>query len=191
MSRIGKKPVPVPKGVTVRVAGGRIEIKGPKGEISGDLNPLTECNVDEGSQQIVVERKDDTRPARMAHGLQRSLVANMVQGVSEGYTRAMEVHGTGYTAEVRGKELALQVGFATPATIEIPDGIAVEVQQRAAQPNNPAKFSIAGVDKHLVGQFAANVRRLRPPEPYNGKGVRYADETVRRKEGKAAIGTGH
>lgn len=190
MSRIGKIPVPVPAGVTVTIAGGTITLKGPKGQVTDKINPLTSVAFKETGRTIEVTRNEDTRRGRAAHGLQRALVANMVEGVSTGYTRGLEVHGTGYTVEIKGKEVVLQVGYALPARIEIPAGVTVEIQQRAAQPNNPAKFTIAGSDRHVIGQFAANIRRLKPPEPYNGKGIRYANEQIRRKEGKAAMGAG-
>lgn len=190
MSRIGKKPIPVPAGVTVTFQGGKIQVKGPKGELEDTINVLTQVSLDEAKKELIVTRQDDGRLARAAHGLQRSLISNMVIGVSQGYSRAMELHGTGYTIDVKGTEVAFSVGYAIPATLEIPKSLKIDVQQRAAQPNNPAKFTISGPDKQLLGQFAANVRRIKPPEPYQGKGLRYADEQVRRKEGKAVVGAG-
>ena len=190
MSRIGKKPLPVPAKVTVTISDGRIKVKGPKGEIEQKINESASVTYDEGRREIRIERKSDSRQARAVHGLQRALISNMIVGVTEGYTRGLEVHGTGYAADVKGKELVLQVGLAVPAAVPIPDGVKVEIQQRAAQPTNPAKFTISCMDKQKIGQFAADIRKIRPPEPYNGKGIRYAGEQIRRKEGKAAIGSG-
>jgi len=190
MSRIGKMPVPLPENVSVSIGEGVIKVKGPKGELEDRVNPLAEVGYDEDKRVVVVSRLNDSRQARAVHGLQRALINNMVIGVTAGYTRQIEIHGTGYTADVNGNELSIQVGFAHPVIMEIPAGIEVEIEQRAAQPNNPARFTMRGMDKQEIGQFAAEIRHSRPPEPYNGKGIRYGGEQIRRKEGKAGIGAG-
>jgi large subunit ribosomal protein L6 len=178
MSRIGKSPVPVPAGVEVTVGKGQITVKGKAGELTLPFHSRMQVVHDADSKQIRVERPDDSRENRALHGLTRSLIDNMVTGVQEPFVRRLEVIGVGYQASLAGKDLALQVGFANTVKLPIPDGVTCEV---------PAATSIIvkSCDKQKCGQFAANVRRVRPPEPYKGKGIRYQGEQIRRKSGKA------
>jgi large subunit ribosomal protein L6 len=175
MSRVGKRPVEIPSGVSVEQSGGEIQVKGPKGSLSERIPTSIDVRVEGG--EIVVARQNDRQPTRAAHGLARALVANMVRGVTQGFTRELEIQGVGYRAEASGQTLKLSLGFSHPVTVPVPAGLKVSVAEN--------KIRIEGADKHLVGQFAANVRGLRPPEPYKGKGIRYSDEQVRRKVGKA------
>ena len=178
MSRIGKNPIPVPGGVTVTVADRNISVKGPKGLLSRDLPGV--ITVRQDGDTLLVERPDDERDNRAQHGLTRTLVANMVTGVTDGFTKELEIHGVGYRANAQGdRKLELQLGFSHPVHVEAPDGISFEVP-------TPTQISVVGVDKELVGQVAADIRSLRKPEPYKGKGVRYAGERIIRKAGKAA-----
>ena len=186
MSRTGKNPIPVPDGVDVKVDGARIEVKGKLGSMERTVNPGIQVELDEAGKAICVKRTGDTRELRALHGLNRSLIANMVHGVSEGFSKSMEVIGTGYQVALQGNKLALRVGYSHPVEMEIPEGMSVEV----ATPSNPGRFVIKGYDKQVLGQFAADVRAVRPPEPYKGKGIKYADEVVRRKAGKALVGAG-
>jgi large subunit ribosomal protein L6 len=176
MSRIGKQPIEIPKGVTVNVANGEIQVKGPKGTLSGAVPAGIGAKVEEG--RLILERPDDTKRSRAMHGLARALANNMVIGTSEGFVKRLEIEGVGYRAEVKGKKLNLLLGFSHPVAMDIPEGLKVSVDQNT-------KVTIEGSDKQAVGEFAANVRSLRPPEPYKGKGVRYDDEHIRRKVGKA------
>lgn len=178
MSRIGKYPVPVPDGVTVTIDGQTITVAGPRGELSREMPDLVTLSQNEDGD-VVVDRANDEREARSRHGLVRSLIANMVTGVTEGYSKALELVGVGYRAQAQGRDLELQVGFSHPVTVEAPEGIDFEVPQ-------PNRIVVSGADKVLVGQVAANIRKVREPEPYKGKGIRYEDERVRRKAGKAA-----
>ncbi len=179
MSRIGRKPVPVPPTVKVSIAESTILIEGPKGKLSYKHRPEIDVVFDEAGRQIVVTRHDDERVNRSLHGLTRSLVANMVQGVSSGYSKKLEIVGVGYQAQLKkANTVALQVGYANQVVLEAPPGVAVVVP-------DPTHIIISGPDKHAVGQFAAVVRKVRPPEPYKGKGIRYDGEFVRRKAGKA------
>ena len=191
MSRIGQKPIAIPKGVTVSIADRTVSVEGPKGKLSFEHRPEITVELDEGAQEIRVARQDDERLSKSLHGLTRSLVANMVQGCSEGYTKALEVYGVGYGVAVQGNSVSLTVGYSHPVQMEIPAGVTVDVQTPQARgDSDPAKFSISGADKQAVGELAARLRKSRPPEPYKGKGVRYAGEQVRRKVGKAfASGT--
>jgi large subunit ribosomal protein L6 len=176
MSRIGKNPVPVPSGVTVALDGQTVTVKGPKGELSHVVaEPITVSN-DDGS--VVVARPDDERRSKSLHGLTRTLIANMVTGVTDGYTRKMEIHGTGYRVQARGSNLEFALGYSHSITIEPPSGISFAVE-------NPTRFSVSGIDKQLVGEVAANIHKLRKPDPYKGKGIRYEGEQIRRKVGKA------
>jgi large subunit ribosomal protein L6 len=188
MSRTGNKPIEVPKGVQGRLAGQRLSVKGPLGELSHVVPGQLEPGHQAGSGTIVLRRRNESRRARALHGLHRSLVANMVEGVSKGFSCVLEVHGTGYNVNVRGNTLVLQIGFCHEVPFELPPGVAVEIEQSAAQAGRPARFAVKGIDKHAVTQFAACVRAVRPPEPYKGKGIRYDGEYVRRKEGKAFAG---
>jgi large subunit ribosomal protein L6 len=179
MSRIGRKPVPVPPTVKVSIAELTILVEGPKGKLSFTHRPEIDVAFDEAGRQIIVTRHDDERVNRSLHGLTRSLVANMVQGVTSGYSKKLEIVGVGYQAQLKkANTVALQVGYANQVVLEAPPGVAVVVP-------DPTHITISGPDKHAVGQFAAEVRKVRPPEPYKGKGIRYEGEFVRRKAGKA------
>jgi large subunit ribosomal protein L6 len=179
MSRIGRKPVPVPTTVKVAIADSTILIEGPKGKLSFKYRPEIGVQFDQPGAQILVTRSDDERVNRSLHGLTRSLVANMVQGVTSGYTRKLEIVGVGYQAQLKkANTLALQVGYANQVVLEAPAGVSVVVP-------DPTHITISGPDKQAVGQFAAVIRKVRPPEPYKGKGIRYEGEFVRRKAGKA------
>jgi large subunit ribosomal protein L6 len=178
MSRVGKQPIPVPSGVEVTIDGPHVTVKGPKGTLEHDAPPTIVVSRD--GDDIVVTRPDDERENRALHGLTRSLVANMVHGVSEGYERELEIVGVGYRATAQGPaKIELQLGFSHPVQFEAPEGITFEVPQ-------PTRIMVRGCDKQLVGQVAANIRKIRKPEPYKGKGIRYSDEYVRRKAGKSA-----
>jgi large subunit ribosomal protein L6 len=177
MSRIGKEPVPVPSGVDVTLSGGVLTVKGPKGTLQREIHPDVTVTVDDGV--ITVTRSTDQREHRALHGLYRSLIANMVTGVTDGYTRSLEIVGVGYRAAARGSGLTIQVGYSHPVEVEAPEGITLEVA-------TPTRINVSGADKQLVGQVAANIRAIRKPEPYKGKGIRYAGEQIRRKAGKAA-----
>lgn len=176
MSRIGKQPVPVPSGVDVTINGRNVSVKGPKGTLTLDISePISVDRSDDGA--IVVTRPDDERRSRSLHGLSRTLVANLVTGVTEGYTTKMEIFGVGYRVALKGNTLEFALGYSHPVVIEAPEGITFAVE-------TPTKFSITGIDKQQVGQISANIRRLRRPDPYKGKGVRYEGEQIRRKVGK-------
>jgi len=178
MSRVGKSPIPIPSGVEVSIDGPRVSVKGPKGELAHEAPPS--ITVTREGDELVVTRPDDERDNRALHGLTRSLVNNMVVGVSEGYSRELEIVGVGYRATAQGPaRLELQVGFSHPVHFEAPEGISFEVP-------TPTRITVRGCDKQLVGQVAANIRKIRKPEPYKGKGIRYADERVQRKAGKSA-----
>jgi large subunit ribosomal protein L6 len=177
MSRIGKVPVPVPAGVDVTITGSLVTVKGPKGTLSHDVaSPIMISRADDGS--VVVTRPDDERLSRSLHGLTRTLIANLVTGVTEGYQKKLEIVGTGYRVAAKGQTLEFALGFSHPVVVTPPDGIAFSVE-------TPTKFTVSGIDKQQVGEVAANIRKIRKPEPYKGKGVRYAGEQVRRKVGKA------
>lgn len=190
MSRIGNKPVPLPAGIKVAVAGRNLKVSGPKGELSWTAPDPIEVKLDD--QNVVVTRPDDQPRSRALHGLTRALIANMVVGVSAGYEIKLEVYGTGYSVKRQAQQLWLNVGFTgrghnRPAQfmIDIPPGIEIDIQTEAARGDtDPARFSVKGIDKQVVGQFAAELRKLRKPEPYKGKGIRYAGEQIRRKAGK-------
>lgn len=175
MSRIGKKAVPLPKGVTASVSGRTVKVKGPKGELSVDLVAEVDAKI-EGESIEITPRKDMERSPQM-WGLSRTLVNNLVVGVTQGFTQKLEIQGVGYRAAVQGKTLNLQLGFSHDVPYPIPEGITITAEK-------PTALTIAGIDKQLVGQVAAEIRSWRPPEPYKGKGVRYEGEYVRRKEGK-------
>ena len=177
MSRIGKKPIPVPDGVTIDVKRGVVAVKGPKGELSQDVSPEMKVTQDDGT--LTVERPTDRGEHRALHGLTRSLIANMVEGVTEGFEKRLEIQGVGYRARLQGKALELSVGYSHPVSVTAPEGIEFEVPA-------PTQVVVRGIDKQLVGEIAARIRRSRPPEPYKGKGIRYAGEHVRRKVGKRA-----
>lgn len=178
MSRIGKSPIDLPDGVEVKVSGDVVTVKGPKGSLSQTIQPS--ISVDVQDRTLTVSRESDERQVRALHGLTRSLIYNMVVGVTDGYSKELTAVGVGYRASLKGNQLELQVGFSHPVSIEAPDGITFDVPE-------PTKIIVSGIDKQKVGQVAANVRAVRPPEPYKGKGIRYSDEQVRRKAGKAGI----
>ena len=177
MSRIGRKPIEVPEGVSVDVGTGVVAVKGPKGELSQTVDRDMKISLSDGT--LTVERPTDLGPHRALHGLTRSLLANMVEGVTNGYEKRLEIQGVGYRARLQGKALELSVGYSHPVTVQAPEGIEFEVPQQT-------EVIVRGIDKQLVGETAARIRRVRPPEPYKGKGVRYAGEYVRRKVGKRA-----
>jgi large subunit ribosomal protein L6 len=176
MSRIGNKPVDVPKGVDVRIDGTLVTVKGSKGQLNREFNERIGFDVDEGV--ITVTRPDDTRESRALHGLSRALLNNMVMGVSDGFRKELEIQGVGYRASLKGSDVELLVGYSHPVLVSAPAGISFEVPE-------PTKIVVSGIDKEQVGQVAADIRKVRPPEPYKGKGIRYVGEYVRRKAGKA------
>jgi large subunit ribosomal protein L6 len=189
MSRIGKIPVAILDKVKATVSGNTIKIEGPKGKLEWTFDASLKIVVDEAKKQLRVERPDDERRSRALHGLTRALVANMVEGVTKGYERGLEIYGTGYSANLQGKKLVILAGFAHPVEFTVPAGLEVIVEVPNTRGNDtPAKFVVKGCDKQLVGEFAAEVRSVRPPEPYLGKGIRYAGEKIRRKAGKTFVG---
>ncbi len=191
MSRIGKQPVPIPDGVKVVLKDRCISVEGPMGKLQWTHRPEIDVKLDESGKVIVVDRHAEDRLSRSLHGLTRSLVANMVQGCKSGFLKGLEIYGVGYGAQVQGNKLTLNVGKSHPEVFEVPDGVTVEVQTPQARGDSePARFTIKGADKQAVGELAARVRKCRPPEPYKGKGVRYAGEHIRRKAGKAFAGAG-
>jgi large subunit ribosomal protein L6 len=177
MSRIGKQPVAIPDGVTVEISSGLVRVKGPGGELSQRVNPDMRVRVEGG--EVRVERPSDEREHRALHGLTRSLIANMVEGVTKGYEKRLEIQGVGYRAALNGQDLELQVGFSHSVKVTPPSGIEFEVPA-------PNRIVVRGIDKQLVGETAATIRKVRKPEPYKGKGIRYEGEYVRKKAGKAA-----
>jgi len=177
MSRIGKLPVPVPSGVDVTIDGQVVTVKGPKGTLSHTVaEPISVERAEDGT--ITVARPDDERLSKSLHGLSRTLISNMVVGVTDGYTKRLEIVGTGYRVTAKGSDLEFALGFSHPVPVPAPDGITFAVE-------TPTRFSVSGIDKQKVGEVAANIRKLRKPDPYKGKGVRYQGENVRRKAGKA------
>ena len=176
MSRIGRKPIAIPAGVEVKVDGSVVTVKGPKGTLTRSIHPNMAVKV-EGAE-VIVTRPNDEQENRALHGLTRTLISNMVEGVSNGYTKELEINGVGYRAQKQGNEVVLNLGFSHQVFIKEPEGITIDVPA-------PNKLVISGINKELVGQFAAEVRSKRPPEPYKGKGIKYTTETIRRKEGKA------
>jgi large subunit ribosomal protein L6 len=177
MSRIGRKPISVPDGVTVAIDPGAVSVKGPKGELSQTVSRDMKIALEDGT--LTVERPTDRGPHRALHGLTRSLLANMVEGVTNGYEKRLEIQGVGYRARLQGKNLELSLGYSHPISMPAPEGIEFEVPQ-------PTEVIVRGIDKQLVGETAARIRKQRPPEPYKGKGIRYEGEYVRRKVGKRA-----
>ncbi|HEX7355174.1 MAG TPA: 50S ribosomal protein L6 [Mycobacteriales bacterium] len=175
MSRIGRLPIPVPAGVDVTISGPEVTVKGPKGTLSHTVaEPII---VEQGEGVLTVARPDDERRNRALHGLTRSLVANMVTGVTDGYSKTLEIVGVGYRVQARGKDLEFALGYSHPVPVPAPEGISFTVE-------SPTRLTVTGIDKQLVGEVAANIRKLRKPDPYKGKGVRYAGEVIRRKVGK-------
>jgi large subunit ribosomal protein L6 len=179
MSRIGRKAIEIPKGVTVEQASGEIRVRGPKGQLAGRMPPAIDMTIADG--EIRFARGDERKTARAHHGLARAMVANMVRGVTDGFARELLIEGVGYRAEASGKKLTLALGFSHPVVIAVPEGLSVSVE-------GTNKIKVEGIDRERVGQFASELRGIRPPEPYKGKGVRYADERIRRKVGKAGAG---
>jgi large subunit ribosomal protein L6 len=176
MSRIGRKSIPVPAGVDVTISGQTVKVKGPKGELSHTVaEPI---KVEQAEGELHVNRPNDERKAKELHGLSRTLVANMIVGVTEGYKKVLEINGTGYRVTAKGKDLEFALGFSHPVNVVPPAGITFSVER-------PTLFTVTGIDKQLVGEVAANIRKIRPPEPYKGKGVKYQGEVIRRKAGKA------
>ena len=176
MSRIGRLPVPVPEGVDVTIDGANITVKGPKGTLTHTVPAPISVSQEDGT--LVVTRPNDERESRSLHGLTRTLLHNLVIGVTQGYSKGLEIVGTGYRVQAKGSDLEFALGFSHPVSVKAPEGITFTVE-------GPTKFTVSGIDKQLVGETAANIRKLRKPEPYKGKGVRYAGEQVRRKVGKA------
>jgi len=187
MSRIGKKPIIIPKTVTVEQNGRSLKVSGPLGSLQMDCHKQIEVRVDNAAGKILVENEHPgVRHNRQLHGTTRALIANMITGVSQGFEKKIEIYGTGFSIKEQGGKLIFHVGFSHPVERVIPKGIKVKIEAGATRGNDvPATFTLSGTDKYLLGQFAADVRRIRPPEPYKGKGIRYADEYVRRKVGKA------
>lgn len=179
MSRVGRQPISVPDGVEVKVDGSSVSVKGPRGQLERSFDPEMKIELSDGVLQVA--RPTDQPRHRSLHGLTRSLLANMVQGVTEGFERVLEIHGVGYKAEKSGNGLVFQLGFSHPVDFPAPDGIEFQL-------DSPTLVRVQGIDKQLVGEIAARIRQIRPPEPYKGKGVRYQNEHVRRKAGKATVG---
>ncbi len=177
MSRIGRMPVDVPQGVDVEIKGSHVRVKGPKGQLEHTFPAAMDISIDEG--QVNVKRPSDEQTHRALHGMTRAVINNMVVGVSQGFEKVLEVNGVGYRAEMDGKNLVLNVGYSHPVVVEPPDGIVFDADTRARQ------IKVQGYDKAVVGQIAADIRKVRPPEPYKGKGIKYLDERIRRKAGKA------
>ena len=177
MSRIGKMPIPVPAGVEVTIDGSTVTVKGPKGELTRTFSEL--MNIRQEGEQVLVERPDDSREAMSLHGLTRTLIANMIEGVNNGYSKKLQLVGVGYRAALKGSDLEISLGYSHPVNVVAPEGITFEVPSQT-------EIVVSGISKELVGQVAADIRKKRPPEPYKGKGVRYEGEYVRRKLGKAA-----
>ena len=178
MSRIGKKPVPIVSGVKVAVQDHLVRVEGPKGKLELRVHPVITVKLDDAKKELVVTRPDDEKQSKALHGLTRSLLANMIQGASQGYRKSLEIQGVGYKAELRGKEIHMALGFSHPVVFPLPEGITAEYDAKAN------RLTVKGADKHLVGLTAAQIRKVRPPEPYKGKGIKYVEETIRRKQGK-------
>lgn len=175
MSRIGKLPVPIPGGVEIKIGENKIEVKGPKGSLATPTSELLDYKLEDG--HLVITRKEETRESRAQHGLRRTLVANCVEGVTKGFSKALEVIGVGYRVAVKGNIVELQVGYSHPVLVDLPDGIKATAEGQV--------LTLTGIDKELVGETAAKIRRIRKPEPYKGKGIKYTTETIRRKVGKS------
>ncbi|MBG0791441.1 MAG: 50S ribosomal protein L6 [Desulfovibrionaceae bacterium] len=175
MSRIGKNPIDIPSGVEVSVGASEIQVKGPKGTLKTPVDSTVEYKIEDG--KVFVDRVDDSRQARAQHGLRRSLLANCVEGVTKGFSKTLEVIGVGYKVSVQGKKIVLNVGYSHPVEFDLPAGLEAKAEG--------AKLTVEGIDKQLVGETAAQIRRIRPPEPYKGKGIKYIDEFIRRKAGKS------
>jgi len=191
MSRIGKKSIAIPSGVKIEVQQRLVKVGGPKGNLTWNHPAGVKVEVSDKDKAIKVSREGESRQLRALHGTTRALVNNMVRGVSEGYSTKMEIYGTGYSCKVAGNKFELTVGFAHAVSLAIPSGIKVEIEVPATKGNEtPAKFAVNGIDRQVVGQFCRTIKDVRPPEPYQGKGIRYAGEQIRRKAGKAFAGAG-
>ncbi len=191
MSRIGRMPISIPAGVTVQVNGRCVNVEGPKGKLTWTHRPELAVSVAEADKTVVVSRESGDRISRSLHGLTRSLIANMIEGCLNGYSKGLEVYGVGYGVQLQGQKLSVSCGLSHTAEFDVPMGLTIEVATPQARGDtDPARFTIHGIDKQAVGQLAARIRKARPPEPYKGKGIRYAGEYVRRKVGKAFAGTG-
>ena len=180
MSRIGKKPIEIPSGVNLTLQDRLVTVQGDKGTLTYEHRPEVTVTVEDEPKQVVVTRVNDQKQTKAYHGMTRALIANMLEGVSKGFAKGLEINGVGWTARAQGRKLVLNVGYADARELEIPMGIEVSIEAN--------KITVSGPDKQAVGHFAAEIRRQRPPEPYNGKGIKYADETIIRKEGKAFAG---
>ena len=178
MSKVGKLPIAIPAGVTINVAGNNVSVKGPKGELKQDVSSNVKVEVQ--GTEVVLTKTNETKQANADHGLYRALIANMVKGVSEGFSKSLIINGVGYRAEVKGKELVMNLGYSSDFIAIIPEGLTVAVDANG-------KMTITGISKQLVGEFSAQLRKLRKPEPYKGKGIRYEDEVIRRKVGKTGV----
>ena len=187
MSRIGNKAVEIPDGAKVELKGKHIKITGKLGSLEMDISPLIKVEYDESAKVVnVINGKPKVRQNRQMHGTTRALIANMVEGVSKGFEEKFEIYGTGYNVAEQGGKLVLQIGFCNPVQLAVPKGIKVNIEVKATRGNDvPAKFSISGINKEQLGQFAAAIKKVKPPEPYKGKGIRFAGEQIRRKVGKA------
>ena len=181
MSRIGKKPVPI-AGAKVSISDHWVKMEGPKGNLQFNVHPLITVKLEQTQQQLIVGRGNDEKQSKALHGLTRAILANMVLGVTQGYKKSLEIHGVGYKAEMKGKSIVLSLGWANTIAVSIPEGLTVAIEG--------TKIHVTGADKQLVGQFAADVRRIKKPEPYKGKGIRYVGEYVKIKPGKAFVGAG-
>lgn len=189
MSRIGKKPIPIVSGVKVTQTGQTVNVEGPLGKLSFTHRPEVSVKIEADS--VTVERRDDERMSRGLHGLTRTLIANMIEGVSKGFMRSLELYGVGFGVQLQGKKFTINCGFSHPVVFDVPDGLTIEVATAQARgESDPARFTVKGADKQAVGELASRIRRTRKPEPYKGKGIRYAGEHVRRKAGKAFAGAG-
>ncbi len=182
MSRIGKQPVPIPNGVEVKIEGNKITVKGPKGQLEQDIHP--NMKVETAENEILVKRPNDSKLNKSLHGLSRSLIANMVEGVTKGFEKKLEIIGVGYRANAKGKSITLNLGFSHPIEYQAPEGVNLAMDQEV---KNKQIIIVSGIDKEVVGQAAAKIRSYRKPEPYKGKGIRYIDEYVARKAGKANV----
>jgi large subunit ribosomal protein L6 len=187
MSRIGNKSIDIPGGVKVELKGLCVKVAGPLGNLEMDCHPRIKVKIDDGGAKVLVENdRPNDRQNKQLHGTMRALIANMVTGVSKGFEKKMEIFGTGYNLKEQGTKLVFQIGFCHAVELDIPKGLKIKIDAGATRGNDvPARFTLSSTDKRLLGQFAADIRRIRPPEPYKGKGIRYADEHVRRKVGKA------
>ena len=187
MSRIGKKPIDIPGGVKVELKGLCVKVSGPLGQLEMDCHPRIKVKIEDGGAKVLVENsRPSDRQNKQLHGTMRALIANMVTGVSKGFEKKLEIYGTGYNIKEQGTKLVFQIGFCHPVELVTPKGVKINIEAGATRGNDvPARFTLSSIDKRLLGQFAADIRKIRPPEPYKGKGIRYADEHVRRKVGKA------